>query len=607
MNGAVSAGDSGAVSSGIIRGARQPRAYRIARIHLLGSMRATSYLGGDILPRGKKARALLACLCLAAGTEVPRVQLARLLWDQVHDELALGSLRRALHEVCSAMGPLAEELILPGRAAIRLNGGACWIDALALLESSSLDLAPFCSGQLLEDLDGAGASFDSWLARERNCFDQKTRGLPRPQAEPRWSDDSVYEPPRPPAQAARGPLPARNRLRVAVLPFEASGQGKGTERWEGLALSVSHDIAAALARFRWFDVVTPVAFDSGPLTNLAGADFLHRNDLDFAIDGTVGRHGQSIAIDIRLLNLTRPIQPVWSERFELQTSQLHRLNEIVTGRVVGSIDPVILFIEGQPNRREHYGATGLLLLALPLLHSMEREKFERAGELINQALLIDSRNAMARAWAALWRIAHVVQGWAHDAAASLVSAETLSLQAIEIDPDNAEALGIYAHICAWRKNFDTAVRHFDRALRLNPNLAFIWALSAGTYSYIGEPDLALQRLRRARDLAPAHPYWGFLEGMYVIAHTFKGDYERAVLVGRDIIDRNPYSLVAYKHLIAALGLLRRAEEASPYVAKLLSLEPSFTVEHFAKTYPFKRASDRRRYMRGLLLAGVPAR
>jgi tetratricopeptide (TPR) repeat protein len=601
MNAEVTAGHCGPVPSGIIGAARQPTPCRIARIHLLGSMRATSYLGDDILPRGRKARALLACLCLAGGAEVPRIQLARLLWEQARDELALGSLRRALHELCSAMGPLAKELISPGRAAIRLNADVCWIDALALLESSSPDLAPFCGGELLEGLDGVSASFDSWLARERHWFEQKTRG-----SEPGWSDDNGYEPPRSLAPAARHSLPTRHRLRVAVMPFEATGQGRGTERWEGLAFSLSHDIAAALARFRWFDVVTPVAFDSGPL-NFANADFLHRNDIDYAIDGRVGRHGQSMAIDIRLLNLTRPIQPVWSERFELQTSELHRLNEIVTGRVVGSIDPVILFIEGQPNRREHYGATGLLLLALPLLHSMEREKFERAGELINQAMVIDSGNGMARAWAALWHIAHVVQGWAHNAAESLAVAETLSLQAIEIDPGNAEALGIYAHICAWRKNFDAAVRHFDRALRLNPNLAFIWALSAGTCSYIGEPELALQRLRRARDLAPAHPYWGFLEGMYVIAHTFKGDYERAVLVGRDIIDANPYSLVAYKHLIAALGLLRRADEAKPYLEKLLSLEPRFTVEHFAKTYPFKRPSDRRRYMRGLLLAGVPAR
>ena len=374
-----------------------------------------------------------------------------------------------------------------------------------------------------------------------------------------------------------------------------------------MAFSLGHEIAAGLARFRWFDVVAPVSLARGSLENFTSEDFLQRKDLDYAVEGRVKRHGRSIEINFRLLDLTRDTQPVWSERFDLEPGELHRLNELVTQRVVASIDPVILFIEGQPNRRENYGATGLLLLAIPLLHSMEREKFERAGALIHQAMEIDPRNAMAPAWAALWHIARVGHGWAQDSAGTLSIAETLSLKAIEIDPDNAEALGIYAHTCAWRKRFDVAVRHFDRSLRLNPNLAFIWALSAATYCYTGEPTLALQRLKRSRDLAPFHPYWRFLENVYVAAYTIKGDYEQAVLVGRSAAKAHPDSSAVYKPLIAALGQLRRADEAKPYIAKLLSLEPHFTVEHFAKTYPIKRPQDRKRYMRGLLLAGVPAR
>jgi TolB-like protein/Flp pilus assembly protein TadD len=606
MQSLVGDSHSRAVAPVMAGAVQRPTTCRIARIHLLGPMRATSYLGDDILPRTKKARALLACLCLASGAEVPRIQLARMLWEQAGDRAARASLRQALREVCAAIGPLAAELISRSRATIRLNADACWIDVLALRESFSLDLALLCSGQLLEGLDGVSASFDGWLARERECFDRETSGLSCPQTAPAWSDHNRAVPARPDTYA-RGPLPGRNRLRVAVLRFEATGQGRGTERWEGLAFSVSHDIVAALARFRWFDVVAPISFNSGPQANIASADLFNRKDLDYVVDGRISRHGQSIAIDVRLLDLTRRAQPVWSERFELQTNELHRLNEIVTGRVVGCIDPLILFIEGQPNRREHYGATGLLLMALPLLHSMEQEKLERAGELINQAMVVDPHNAMARAWTALWHIARIVQGWADDVDASLAVAESLSLQAIEIDPDNAEALGIYAHICAWRKDFEAAVRHFDRSLRLNPNLAFIWALSAATCCYIGEPVLALQRLKRSRDLAPLHPYWDFLGGIYVIAYTFKGDYERAVLVGRDIIAGNPYSRLAYRHVIAALGNLRRPDEAKPYIEKVLSAEPHFTVEHFAKTYPIKRPQDRRRYMRGLLLAGVPAR
>src|SRR5262249_13980963 len=163
---------------------------------------------------------------------------------------------------------------------------------------------------------------------------------------------------------------------------------RGAGRGEGLALSLSHDIAAGLARFRWFDVVAPLSFIYKPSVNYTGEDLLQRKELDYAVDGVVSRQGGLIQIDVRLLDLNRRTQPVWSERFELQASELHRLNEMVTDRVVGSIDPVILFIEGQPNRREHYGATGLLLLALPLLYSMEREKFERAGVLIYRAMEI---------------------------------------------------------------------------------------------------------------------------------------------------------------------------------------------------------------------------
>src|SRR5262249_5443934 len=155
-----------------------------------------------------------------------------------------------------------------------------------------------------------------------------------------------------------------------------------------------------------------------------------------------------------------------------------------------------------------------------------------------------------------------------------------SRKAIEIDPENAEALGIYAHTCAWRRNYDAAVQYFDRSLLLNPNLAFVWPLSALTYCYIGEPVEALKRLKRYRDLAPFDPHSSFFETAYVIAYTLNGDYEQAALVGRNVVKANPEFGSAYKPLIAALGHLRRADEAKPYIAKLVSLEPNFSTQSF---------------------------
>jgi TolB-like protein len=577
-----------------------PAAHPVARIHLFGPMRATSYLGDDILPRGKKARALLGYLCLAVGERVPRERLTKSLWQTSPIEQARHSFRQRLRELTEAMGPFAAELIDARTGTVRLNVNACWVDALALLEPSwpaDKGFAELCRGELLEGLDGISTSFDRWLAAQRIRAAERLRMLASGaiRSPVRRGRTMPRQQPQP-----QPPLPGRNRLRVGVLPFMAPGD---REEDLELAFSLSHQIGAALARFRWFDVISSVHAAARPLLS---SDALLSRELDYAVDGVVSRRGRQVVISIRLLDVARATPPVWSERFELKASDLHRLDELVTPRVVASIDPVILFIEGQPKRRAHYGATGLLLLALPLFYSMERSKFERAGELIKQAAVLDPKSAMALAWSAFWQITRCAHGW-QSFESSMSEVEAASRAAIDLDPENAEALAIYAHTCAWKKDLDRAVDFFDRSLRLNPNLTLAWWLSAATCCYTGDPNEALRRLARCRALAPLDPHSAIYENIYSIAYVLKGDYEQAALIGHSAVRLNPDYPAAYKPLIAALGQLGRAEEAKPYIARLLALEPNFTVEGYNKVYPLRNVSDRESYMKGLLLAGVPKR
>jgi DNA-binding SARP family transcriptional activator len=151
----------------------------IVRIHLFGSMRATSYLGEDVLPRAKKARAALGYLCLIPGARISRTRIATMLWDRVSPNQARASFRQAVSDLTSAMGPLAAELISTARATVRLNTDLCWIDALALVKSpysdptTRADLAVLCPGELLEDFDGVSESFGEWLAKERVSFKER--------------------------------------------------------------------------------------------------------------------------------------------------------------------------------------------------------------------------------------------------------------------------------------------------------------------------------------------------------------------------------------------------------------------------------------------------
>jgi DNA-binding SARP family transcriptional activator/TolB-like protein len=660
----------------------------IVRIHLLGSMRAMTFVGDNVLPRGRKARAVLGCLCLAAGTRVPRGRLAAMLWDRVPDFQARASFRQAFRELTVALGPLADELISSDRETVRLDINLCWIDALAVLGPSAehlhrSDLASLCSGELLEGLDNLSPSFDQWMIGERSRFTERLRSLleadlkqahrtnrdaseradiarrlirfdpshegaarilmraladmgERAQAlreyarlrevlkrtldvEPSRETHALYEviamvgreerereredpyvAPRQKKPKALPPAPARTRLRVGVLPFLATRSIED----DSLAFSLSQEIAAALARFRWFDVIAPVTLMRRPSAS-TNDDMLRSSDLDYVVDGALAGTGNSYQISVRLLDLTRYATPVWSDRFELGADELHKVDEMVTAKIVGRIDPVILFIEGQPKRRENHGAAGLLMRAMPLIYSMERVNFEEAGRLIKRALEIDPNDTMALAWAAYWEIWRVGQGWAGDPNATLAIAEGYCLRAMKLEPDNAEALGIYAHTLAWKKEFDAALYYFDRSLRLNPNLAYVWALNAAIYAYIGDWQMALKRLERYRELAPFDPYYGFFETIYAIAYMIEGDYEQVIAFGSRVIKTNPDFTAGYKPVIAALGLLGRLDEAKPYLETLLRLEPNFTVAHFRRVYPLRNDTDRERYMEGLRLAGVP--
>jgi DNA-binding SARP family transcriptional activator len=671
----------------VVRLESPPRQH-LVRIHLLGSMRATTYVGENILPRGRKTRALLGYLCLNAGERVSRSRLCSMLWERVTDRQARNSLRQALHELSRAMGPLAAELISAEIDTVRLEPRLCWTDALALLSSEPLppqsfrsDLASLCTGELLEDLSGTAPAFDQWLLVERTRFTSRLRvifesemeqlgdaspsrraalarnviafdptheGASRilmralsdmgeraqaireyercrealktaldvePSSETRtlWHAVKTFSGPKNldnasavillsnQAHALEVNSPPCSRLRVGVLPLEASAS-LGNER---LAFSLSQEIAAALARFRWFDVITPMTLIDSPPASTS-RNLLRSKKLHYLVEGDLSGTEQKFQISVRLLDVLQDARCVWSDRLELTVDALDRVNELIIAPIVARIDPVILFIEGQQKQLQRSGATNLVLQAMPLLYSLRRDKYEEAGRLISCALEADPENAKAAAWGAHWQVFHVGQGWSADPQRAFETAQELALRAIRIDPENAEALGIYGHICAFLdKDYESALHYFDRSLRLNPNLAFVWALSAATHCYIGEPDIALQRLDRCRDLAPFDPYFSLWECMYTIAYTFKGDYEKAVSVGRRAVTANSLFSNGYKPLIASLGHLGRRDEAAPYIEKLLTLEPAFTAEKFGKAYPIKHASDRDRYMKGLVLAGVP--
>ncbi len=160
------------------------------RLRLIGQMEAWTLTSENVLPQGRKTRALLAVAAVASPRVALRARLAELLWSRRPEEQARASLRQEIHRLLEALAPAGTEILHVTRDHLSLRPGTAWVDVAEVMRATieqpaSLSLL---DGDLLEDLAGVDPAFDAWLAVERERLRDHARGvaeaLLREQSEP---------------------------------------------------------------------------------------------------------------------------------------------------------------------------------------------------------------------------------------------------------------------------------------------------------------------------------------------------------------------------------------------------------------------------------------
>jgi DNA-binding SARP family transcriptional activator/TolB-like protein len=151
----------------------------MVRLRLIGQMEAWTLTSENILPSGRKTRALLAVLALQAPRPVLRGRLAEMLWSRRPEEQARASLRQEIHRLLDSLNPVGSQILAITRDHLALRQGTVWIDVEEVLRATPItpSALSLLDGELLEDLTGVDPSFDSWLASERERLRDRGRTL----------------------------------------------------------------------------------------------------------------------------------------------------------------------------------------------------------------------------------------------------------------------------------------------------------------------------------------------------------------------------------------------------------------------------------------------
>jgi adenylate cyclase len=240
-----------------------------------------------------------------------------------------------------------------------------------------------------------------------------------------------------------------------------------------------------------------------------------------------------------------------------------------------------------------------------LLYRMNAPDFARAGELLRQAIAADDNYATAYAYAALWQVHNINQGWTTNIDADSVDAARLAAAAADRDPADGFALAIYGHTKAVLfRDYSGAMQLFDRAVEAAPGNAMVWTLSSGVYSYTGQSTSAIERAERGLRLSPVDTQSFFYLLFLTLAHYVNGTYDESIIWGRKSMALNPRLCSNLRWLIASHVALGRQEEARYFARAMLDVSPGFRLSEYAKWSPL-RPDLRKELLSRLQAAGLP--
>ena len=90
-----------------------------------------------------------------------------------------------------------------------------------------------------------------------------------------------------------------------------------------------------------------------------------------------------------------------------------------------------------------------------------------------------------------------------------------------------------------------------------------------------------------------------------LAYFLDGQFDEAAALATRALADNPRYAIGYRVAAASLAQLGRQDEAAELVAKMLDIEPEFTMTKLRARLTYMHDEARARYIEGLRLAGLP--
>ena len=405
---------------------------------------------------------------------------------------------------------------------------------------------------------------------------------------------------------AQGPaLP--DKPSIAVLPFENMSDDPGQDYFED---GIVEDIITALCRIRWLFVIARNSSFSYKGRAVDIKQVGRELGVRYVLEGRVRKDAQRVRITAQLVDAAGGMH-LWADHFDSGIENIFDLQDRVTESVVGAITRQLEQAEIERAKRKptnRLDAYDYFLRGMASAHRITQDGTSDALELFAKAIELDNDFAAPYGAAAFCYVVRKICGWTANRAQEMAETARLARLAAQLGKDDAVALAFGGLALGYvAGDLEGALALVERALSLNPNLATAWYASGTVRAFRGgEPDVAIEHLRRAMRLSPRDPLMFTMQGVTAFAHFFAGRYEEATSWAEKAFWERPNILATLRITAASYALAGRLEEARKAVARALELDPDMRLANLKDRIGiFRRPEDYAKYADALRTAGLP--
>ena len=406
-----------------------------------------------------------------------------------------------------------------------------------------------------------------------------------------------------PADEGGTALPLPDKPSIAVLPFDNMS---GDVEQEFFADGISEDIITDLSRIRWLFVIARnssfvfkgKAIDVRQIARELGVRYL--------LEGSVRKAANRVRITAQLID-AETSNHLWAERYDRDLDDIFAVQDEITEKVAGAIEPAILAAEGLRARNrssDDLNAWEALMRAVSAFWRLTEKDTLEAINLLESTTESYPEYAPAYSMLAFALLFSAQAGW-RDFASVRDGAAKLAKRAVDLDDQDAWAHVVLGYMHTMNRETAAAIKQFTDAIELNPNFASAYGWRGFAKAHAGLSRESIEDANIALRLSPKDPQNSVFHASISLAHFLAGRYEDCIEEAQEIVRQRPGFPSAQRMLCVALARSGKIEEARAHLDTLMKLQPNISASQLRRTLPYPSPEHLEQFVGGLVIAGLP--